>query len=62
MDMRLRNHHFGIRKILSDTDRLLAIDMVETNPLLDSRNATGILAAELILTCIGKTDYQLFGI
>ena len=39
-----------------------AIDMVETNPLLDTRNATGILAAELILICIGKTDYKLFGI
>jgi arginase len=53
---------FTICEILSDTDRLLTIDMVETNPLLDSRNATGILAAELILTCIGKTDYQLFGL
>ena len=53
---------FIVCEILSDTDRLLAIDMVETNPLLDTRNATGTLAAELILTCIGKTDYKLFGI
>lgn len=53
---------FIICEILSDINRLLAIDMVETNPLLDTRNSTGILAAELILTCIGKTDYQLFGI
>ena len=53
---------FIVCEILSDTDRLLAIDMVETNPLLDTRNATGSLAAELILTCIGKTDYKLFGI
>jgi arginase len=53
---------FIICEVLSDTARLLAIDMVETNPLLDNRNATGILAAELIITCIGKTDYQLFGL
>lgn len=53
---------FIVCEILSDTDRLLAIDMVETNPLLDTRNATGSLAAELILTCIGKTDYKLFGL
>ena len=53
---------FTICEVLSDTNRLLSIDMVETNPLLDTRNATGKLAAELILTCIGKTDYQLFGI
>jgi len=53
---------FIVCEILADTDRLLAIDMVETNPLLDTRNETGTLAAELILTCVGKTDYQLFGI
>ncbi|MBP3719878.1 MAG: arginase [Clostridia bacterium] len=53
---------FVICEVLSDMGRLLAMDLVETNPLLDRRNATGILAAELILTAIGKTDYQLFGI
>ena len=53
---------FIICEVLCDTNRLLAIDMVETNPLLDHRNATGTLAAELIITCLGKTDYQLFGI
>ncbi len=53
---------FVICELLCDTNRLLAIDMVETNPLLDIRNTTGIMAAELILTCIGKTDYQLFGL
>jgi arginase len=53
---------FIICEVLADTAMLLSIDMVETNPLLDNRNATGVLAAELIITCIGKTDYQLFGI
>ncbi len=53
---------FTICELLCDTNRLLAIDMVETNPLLDIRNTTGIMASELILTCIGKTDYRLFGL
>ena len=43
---------------LYDSDKLIAIDLVETNPLLDDRNATGILASELLLTCLGKTDYH----
>lgn len=53
---------FIICEMLSDIGMLLSIDLVETNPLLDNRNATGRLAAELILTCLGKTDYRLFGI
>lgn len=53
---------FIICEMLSDIHRLLSIDLVETNPLLDNRNATGRLAAELIITCLGKTDYQSFGI
>ena len=47
---------------LHDINRLLTIDLVETNPLLDYRNATGKLASELIVTYLGKTDYKLFGI
>ncbi len=50
---------FTICELLCDTNRLPAIDMVETNPLPDIGNTTGIMASELILTCIGKTDYQL---
>ena len=53
---------FIICEMLADINRLLSIDIVETNPLLDNRNATGRLAAELIITCLGKTDYQSFGI
>ena len=53
---------FIICEELFDINRLLAIDLVETNPLLDNRNATGKLASELVITCLGKTDYKLFGI
>ena len=39
-------------------DKLVALDIVETNPLLDQRNMTGILASELVLACLGNTDYR----
>jgi len=48
---------FMICEALFNSGKLLAIDVVETNPLLDNRNTTGKLAAELILTCIELTDY-----
>lgn len=38
--------------------KLIALDVVETNPLLDKRNMTGILAGELILACLGNTNYE----
>ncbi|MDJ0521225.1 MAG: arginase [Planctomycetota bacterium] len=37
------------------TSRLLGMDMVELNPTLDDRNATGELAVELILSALGQT-------
>jgi len=38
--------------------KLIAMDVVETNPLLDNQNMTGILASELILTCLGTSMYK----
>lgn len=48
---------FMICEALFLSTKLKGIDLVETNPLLDKRNTTGILASELILTCLGMTDY-----
>lgn len=48
---------FIISESLFLSNALLGIDLVETNPLLDKRNITGILASELIITCVGKTAY-----
>ena len=36
---------------------MLALDMVEVNPMLDTMNMTGKLASELILSSLGKTVY-----
>ena len=42
---------------LAESGKLLALDMVEVNPILDERNKTGILASELIQSALGKTVY-----
>jgi arginase len=34
--------------------KLLSLDMVELNPIIDERNITGKLAVELIASCLGK--------
>lgn len=42
---------------LAESGKLLALDMVEVNPILDERNKTGILASELIQSAFGKSVY-----
>jgi len=42
-------------ELIAETDRLLSLEVVETNPMLDDRNKTGALAVELILSALGKT-------
>ena len=49
---------FIICEEMHKSEKLIAIDVVETNPLLDKRNMTGILASELILACLGVTEYR----
>lgn len=49
-----REGHLAL-EIVSDTDGMIAMDCVETNPILDDRNRTGILGMELILSALGKT-------
>lgn len=49
----LREAHLAM-EIIHDTGALLAMDLVEINPILDSRNATAELAAELIASAFGR--------
>jgi arginase len=44
-------------ELVSDSDRVLALDMVEVNPIFDDRNRTAELASELILSALGKTIF-----
>ena len=48
---------FLAAELVAETGRLIALDMVEINPILDERNRTGVLACELILSFLGKTVY-----
>ena len=41
-------------EIVADSGKLLALDCVEVNPVLDTENVTGLLAVELICSGLGK--------
>ncbi len=48
---------FLAAELVAMSEKLVALDMVEINPILDERNKTGILACELILSFLGKSVY-----
>ncbi|MDO4745834.1 MAG: arginase [Bacillota bacterium] len=48
---------FYLVETLHDSGKVIALDMVEVNPMLDTRNQTGDIASELILSMLGKTVY-----
>lgn len=49
-----REAHLACEKV-AQTGRLLGMDLVELNPVLDAHNRTAKLAVELILSAFGKT-------
>lgn len=51
--MTIREAHLAM-EMLADTGRLIGMDVVEVNPVLDERNRTAELATELILSALGK--------
>jgi arginase len=42
-----------LMEMVADTNRLLALDLVEVNPILDTQNQTAVLATELALSALG---------
>jgi arginase len=48
-----REAHLAM-EMLSDRAEVVAIDLVEVNPVLDTQNMTGLLAAELVQSLLGK--------
>ena len=42
-----------VMEMTADSGRLIALDLVEVNPILDIQNQTAILAAELALSAMG---------
>ncbi len=48
-----REAHLAM-EMLADRASIVALDLVEVNPVLDTQNMTGILAAELAMSALGK--------
>ncbi len=48
---------FTAAELVSDSGKLISMDLVEVNPILDEKNKTGKIAAELIQLALGKTVY-----
>jgi arginase len=48
-----REAHLAM-ELIADSDRLIAMDVVEVNPILDRENATALLAVELVMSALGK--------
>ena len=44
-------------EMLADSGKLISMDLVEVNPILDERNKTAIMASELIQLALGKKVY-----
>lgn len=49
-----REAHLAM-ELLHDTQKVIALDIVETNPALDIKNQTAELAAQLIMSLLGKS-------
>jgi arginase len=43
-----------LMEMVADSGRLMALDLVEVNPILDIANQTAVLGAELILSALGQ--------
>jgi arginase len=43
-----------VMEMIADSRRLIGLDLVEVNPILDSQNQTAILATELALSALGQ--------
>ena len=52
--LNLRESHLICEKV-NQTGRVLGVEMVELNPVIDTENRTGKLAVWLILSALGKT-------
>jgi arginase len=48
-----REAHLAM-EMLADSGKLIGLDLVEVNPVLDERNRTAEIARELILSALGK--------
>lgn len=50
----IREAHL-LMEIIAEDGRISSVDVVEINPILDNKNVTAVLAAELLASLLGKT-------
>jgi arginase len=43
-----------VMEMVADSERLMGLDLVEINPILDTQNQTATLGAELVLSAFGQ--------
>jgi arginase len=48
-----REAHLAM-ELIANSGRLIGMDVVEVNPILDRENATALLAVELVMSALGK--------
>lgn len=48
---------FTIAEMLAESGKLIAMDIVEVNPILDERNRTASLGSELVQSALGKVIF-----
>jgi arginase len=51
-----REAHLAM-ELVAESGKLLSLDLVEVNPILDNHNRTALLATELALSAVGKHIY-----
>src|SRR5262249_37076697 len=51
-----REAHLAM-ELVAECGRLTSLDIVEVNPILDEQNRTALLAAELVLSALGKSIF-----
>lgn len=44
-----------LMELVAESGKLGSLDVVEVNPVLDTRNSTAELGVELVLSALGKT-------
>ena len=48
-----RESHLAM-EMVADSQKMISLELVEVNPVLDVQNATGLLGVELISSALGK--------
>jgi arginase len=46
-------------ELLAESGRMVGLDMVEVNPILDEQNRTAELGADLMMSALGKRVWKV---